>query len=62
MPSQVTLLEPRSWKRCLKCGARMFTTNSVRVCAGCHRRNDHLLDRLVRVACSPCALERMICN
>ena len=62
MPSRVMLLEEKAWKRCLKCGTRMFTTSSIRMCSTCHRQNDRVLDRLVRIACPPYVLERVICN
>jgi Zn finger protein HypA/HybF involved in hydrogenase expression len=62
MPSRVMLLEEKAWKRCLKCGTRMFTTSSIRICPGCHRQNDRVLDRLARVACPAYVLERMICK
>jgi hypothetical protein len=40
----------------------MFTTSSIRICSTCHRQNDRVLDRLVRIACPPYVLERVTCN
>ena len=51
MPSRVMLLEEKAWKRCLKCGTRMFTTSSIRICPGCHRQNDRIVDRLAQRTC-----------
>jgi len=62
MPGRVMLLEAKAWRRCLKCGARMFTTPSIRLCPGCRKANNHVVDRLVRVACPLYSLEHTLCN
>jgi len=49
MPSRVTFMEELVRRPCLKCGKKMLTTKYSRICPRCHRENEYVRERLVRV-------------
>lgn len=49
MPGRVTYVEGVAKRPCLKCGKRVLSTKYHRICPRCHRENERIRERLVRV-------------
>lgn len=49
MAGRATFLEDLVRRPCLKCGKKMLTTKYHRICPRCHRENERVRERLVRV-------------